>query len=388
MRILHIANSYGGTSVYTNLYTALDKQADIEQFVYVPLNSRNHERVGKKMIDFKNNVSQIHYSTVLKSYHKFLYTLKIRCIVKDIEKTFDISKIDVIHAGTAFLDGAAAYELSKKYHIPYIVTVRDTDVHTYYSKLVHKRGYFHNILINSEEVVFISPRYKVNFLGKIIPQVVSKSISDKCVVRTNGVDQIFLDNLKKGTKQLNEEIRLLYTGAFISRKALLETINAVALLREKGLKVRLNAVGKGLPFRGNEADYISKVEECGSKYDWLQLKDFKPLSELIEEMKDADIFIMNSHTETFGLCYVEALTQSLPVIYTKGQGFDGQFEEGYVGASVDSRDIDNIAQGIEYVISHYTELSNNIRNTDLYSMFCWDKIADGYINLYKRFLSK
>ena len=115
MTILHIANSYGGTSVYTNLYTAIDLNAKVTQLVYVPLNSRNHDRVGNKMIEFQNEGSIIHYSTILKPYHKFLYGLKIRAIVKDVERTFDMSKVDVVHAGTLCLDGAVAYELCRKY---------------------------------------------------------------------------------------------------------------------------------------------------------------------------------------------------------------------------------------------------------------------------------
>ena len=71
MHILHITNSYGGTAVYKNLYMALD-DLGIRQTIYVPLNSRNRDRVGKQMIDFKTKESIIIYSTVLKWYHRFL----------------------------------------------------------------------------------------------------------------------------------------------------------------------------------------------------------------------------------------------------------------------------------------------------------------------------
>ena len=115
MTILHIANSYGGTAVYTNLYTAIDENADVTQWVYVPLNSRNHDRVGNKMIDFRSGESRIQYSTLLKPYHKFLYGLKIHTIVRDVVRYFDMTKVDVIHAGTLCLDGAVAYEPSEPF---------------------------------------------------------------------------------------------------------------------------------------------------------------------------------------------------------------------------------------------------------------------------------
>ena len=49
---------------------------------------------------------------------------------------------------------------------------------------------------------------------------------------------------------------------------------------------------------------------------------------LIEFIGENDIFVMPSINETFGLVYAEAMSQGLPVIYTKGQGFDKQFNDG------------------------------------------------------------
>lgn len=388
MRILHIANSYGGTTVYTNLIKSIDAIPGIEQLVYVPLNSRNHDRIGKKLIEFKNENSEIHYSTVLKSYHRFFYTMKINRIVRDISERYDLKKIDIIHTGTAFLDGAVAYELYKKYKIPYIITVRDTDVNSYYEVLKHKRRYFHNILLDSSWIVFISPRYKEYFLGSRIPNKVASRLLEKTDVRTNGVDEIFLKNIIKKEKNINPPVRLLYTGAFIPRKALVETILAVKRLVESGQDIHLTAVGRGLPFRPNDKEYISKIDELGREFPWLTLKNFKPLDEIIGEMRESDIFIMNSHSETFGLCYVEALTQGIPVIYTKRQGFDGLFPEGHIGYSVDSHNIDDIADGIEKTIANYKDISKHIADSDIDKKFDWHIIADNYYSLYKKVLNK
>lgn len=43
-------------------------------------------------------------------------------------------------------------------------------------------------------------------------------------------------------------------------------------------------------------------------------------TKIIDVYRDSDIFVMPSKFETFGLVYVEALTQGLHLIYTKGQG--------------------------------------------------------------------
>ena len=36
--------------------------------------------------------------------------------------------------------------------------------------------------------------------------------------------------------------------------------------------------------------------------------------------RENDIYVMPSIIETFGLVYAEAMSQGLPVIYTRGQG--------------------------------------------------------------------
>ena len=76
MHILHISNSYGGTKVYENLYTQLDR-LEVRQTVFVPLNPANHSRVGNQMIEFQTEGSKIIYSTVLKPRHRIFYMAKI-----------------------------------------------------------------------------------------------------------------------------------------------------------------------------------------------------------------------------------------------------------------------------------------------------------------------
>lgn len=56
---------------------------------------------------------------------------------------------------------------------------------------------------------------------------------------------------------------------------------------------------------------------------------------------ESDIFVMVSHSETFGLVYIEALSQGLPILYTRGQGIDGTLKEK-IGEAADSYDENSI----------------------------------------------
>jgi glycosyltransferase involved in cell wall biosynthesis len=96
---------------------------------------------------------------------------------------------------------------------------------------------------------------------------------------------------------------------------------------------------------------------------------------------------MVSHSETFGLVYLEALSQGVPVIYTAEQGFDGIFKELEIGYGVDSKNIQNIMENIQKVIENYHFLQKNIANIP-FSQFEWKNIAMQYNDLYKSILSE
>ena len=89
---------------------------------------------------------------------------------------------------------------------------------------------------------------------------------------------------------------------------------------------------------------------------------------------------MPSHTETFGLVYAEAMSQGLPVLYTKGQGFDGHFSDGVVGYAVSDTDATNLAEKLKEVITHYDELSSNCIR--MVNKFDWNAIAGQYKEIY------
>ena len=116
---------------------------------------------------------------------------------------------------------------------------------------------------------------------------------------------------------------------------------------------------------------------------WLILESYVPKTELLLKYRDADIYIMPSNPETFGLVYVEALSQGLPIIYGSGQGFDGYFDNGFVGYRAQAFNVQDIKEAIKKTISNYSILIRNINNLNLDNLFSWKEIAAKYLNIYK-----
>ena len=379
MHILHIVNGYCGSSVYKNLFTSLDILGII-QTIYVPLNSNNQKISDDHTINFSVKGSSIIYSTDRKWYHRFLYNAKISVIIKKLMHSIDINRIDLIHAHTLCLEGAVAYKIHQKHDIPYIAAVRNTDVNTYYKKLFWKRGFFEQILLKAQNIIFISPAYKKLFFEKKISNSIYDLIDEKSLIVPNGISNFFLEK-RVLSKEIHKPIQIIYSGVFQKGKNIHRVIKAIDKLIIKGYDFQFTAIGIGLYNRNNNVKYVRKIKKISRSRQWIKLENSVKQSELCNVLNENDIFVMPSITETFGLVYVEALSQGLPILYSKGQGFDGFYEEGKVGYGVNSLDINDIADKIEQIVENYQKIKNKIFEVSL-EQFNWSIIAEKYIRIY------
>jgi glycosyltransferase involved in cell wall biosynthesis len=92
---------------------------------------------------------------------------------------------------------------------------------------------------------------------------------------------------------------------------------------------------------------------------------------------------MPSIHETFGLVYLEALSQNLPIVYTQGQGVDGLFDHS-VGIGVNPFSVIEIKNAIKTILSSKNQYSNKTVDFD---QFRWSTIASEYIDYYTSVLS-
>jgi glycosyltransferase involved in cell wall biosynthesis len=149
----------------------------------------------------------------------------------------------------------------------------------------------------------------------------------------------------------------------------------MAVLREKGYDLSLTVVGK-------VAD--QKIYETIKEDPYTQCLPAQPKEALINLYRKHDIFVMPSFTESFGLVYAEAMSQGLPVIYSKEQGFDHQFPEGTVGYHVSPYDPQEVAEGIEKVISRYAQIAP--QTSPCAKQFNWSEITHIYHRIYHKII--
>lgn len=370
LKVLHICVGFENR-LYDQLFSRLSNN-EIDQFVFFP------RRLGTNKVDFSNYKYNGYAPLIHKKWFRFAYPVKIKRYINSIEQKFKVSKQEfkqykIIHAHTLFADGAVAYNLSKKHKLKYIVALRYAD-EEYLQKMPFLKNYGKRLIENAEQIICISPHLKNKFI-KIYAKQIPK-LEEKIKIIPNGIDEVFLESKSK-PKQFNntDKINLFYIGSFLKWKNVPALINYVNKFNHN-----LTIIGGG----GDNHEKVVSLIEKSKKVKYLgKIKDKQ---KLIECYRKNDIFVMISKTETFGLVYIEALSQATPIIYSKNTGFDGFLPDGTVGYGVNPNKPDEISDKIELIKAHYSSLSESAIKFSKH--FNWDKIAQEYINIYKNLLSK
>ena len=360
--VLQLAPDYYNSSIYRSLFQALDDRGVVNQ-VYVA------DNVNVAALS-ENDKNIIVASKAFSPVERLLFFPKQRFIQRHLEASVPIDKINIIHAHTLFSSGYAAYQLWKKYNIPYIVAVRNTDVNTFFRYIKHLMPIGWQVLANASKVIFISHAYKQTVLNHYVPKKLRKNVEEKSIVIPNGIHPVFLDDaLPHACDQTT--IRLIYVGKLMRLKNINTLIRVCDNLSSLGHKVRLTLVGKIV-----EKEYV----DIADNRPYIRYVSPTPPVGVRDIMRQNDIFIMPSYWETFGLVYAEAMSQGLPVIYTRGQGFDGWFAEGEVGYAVSSKNVKEITKRILDIYTDYPAISTRCQQNAL--LFDWQKIADTYTDIY------
>ena len=367
MKALHINRNYLGTSLHQIMVGCLDSLGVINQ-VFVP---------GCKtdVVSIKPSAN-VCVSECFKKIDRFFYWLKQFKIIRSIEKNIDIKSFDIIHAYTLFTDGNVAMKMAHKYKKPFVVAIRDTDLNDFFAKLFYLRGHGIKIMRAAERIFFLSETYRKEVFEKYIPKSLCKELISKTMIVPNGIDDFWFENRYYEHKKLDHNtVKLVFAGQVSKRKNVSAIKEAVDILRRKGIDVSLTVIGRVV----DQKEFLKIKEDPRIIY-----LPAMPKEKLIEQYRKHDIFVMPSFTETFGLVYAEALTQGLPVVYSKGQGFDMQFEEGKVGYHCDAYDVSDIANAIEKVIVSYQGIQQNC--VEAAEKFKWKDICNGYVSLYQKIL--
>jgi len=303
-----------------------------------------------------------------------LYKIKINTIFTDIERKVNLKNVDIVHAHFLFSDGGVAYKIKTKYSIPYIVAIRNTDVNVFFKYMLHLRAFGREIIKASKKIVFITPAYQSLLVERYVPEKFSKKVVDASIV-PNGLSPVWFEDAIISCVQALVPLKLLYVGDFSRNKNVIQLLKVIKNFSHK-MDVELTLAGGG---GDNHERILNLLKRQGfgfAKY----IGRVEGIPAMKQLYSQHHIFIMISKNETFGLVYLEAMSQGLPVVHTAGQGIDGYFKNSSFAIPVNPNSERDVTNAIESILNNYEIASKEARKAS--KAFLWDQIANSYLKIY------
>lgn len=226
---------------------------------------------------------------------------------------FDAFEPDVVHVHALESGFAVAYHVSAG-RLPIVATLHSTH---YFEYAEPSRREYHRELVRQNmelvtDVVFVSrfveQRYERLFPGRLAHA--------RTHVLINPIDAslftpVARDDARAALGLEGEGPLLLFVNNLIPRKAPSTFVQAVAELRWGGVPARAVIVGDG-PEEGLVRELVSGTGLDGH----VRLDGFRPQDALADYYSAADVFVMPSLMESFGLVALESMLCGCPVVGT------------------------------------------------------------------------
>lgn len=362
-KTLQLCSYYMGTPLYQNLFDELTALGFDHDIVYYAATN------AMKPPENRHNLISSH---AYRPGERLFFKTRHRKVYDDLLVKLNLEDYNLSHAHSLVSNGYLAYRLKQEFGIPYIVAVRNADIYTIFRYLRHLIPVGRKVMMEAERVVFLSPAYRQQVISRYVPVHARDEVWRRSVVIPNGIDRFYFDHPPAKTAR-SEVLRLAYVGRIDDPNKNVRTIiKACDLLVAAGRKLELTLAGR---LRGRWPGLTFP------RRDYLRMVGPQPKEGVRQVLDEADIFVMPSKHETFGLVYAEALSQATPVIYTRGQGFDGHLPDGEVGYSVAYNDPIELARNIELIAQNWETLSANALAAS--QRFAWSKIALRYAEIYR-----
>lgn len=136
-------------------------------------------------------------------------------------------------------------------------------------------------------------------------------------------------------------VRVLTASRLQPWKGVETAIRAVARLAPGVATLRI--VGTGRPHMRRHLEAV--VRELGVE-DRVELAGAVPPGEIVREFADADVFLLPTEYEPFGIVFVEAMAAGLPVLATRAGGVPSIVPQDEAGVLLEPRDVDGFAAAL------------------------------------------
>ena len=312
------------------------------ELIILDASSRSYRDWNKcnKQYSYKDANGQVYVNLVKGVAQSRLPRLAVATYLKNAERLFkraikEQGRPDFIYAHFTFPCGYAAYLLSKKYAIPYVVQ-------EHYSLFLKKD----------------LPEYLKNITKKTIENAssfycVSESLKDNISSFTDMGDKIDVvpnlvnDRYSYLPRKKKETFVFFSAGNMFKGKCFDLLIESFCMAFSETENTVLRIAGAGTEFESLK----NMISEKKREHQIIMLGRLSS-EEMLDEYRKCDCFTLLSEKETFGIVYREAMAVGRPIVATKNGGVEENWEDAF-GRLTDRHNAEQAGDALRYVRDNY-----------------------------------
>jgi len=334
-----------------------------------------------RLTAFEENI--FYHEVSISNYPLFDYPPYELALSNKIVDVAKYEKLDLLHVHYAIPHASAAYMArqmlaSQGIKLPFITTLHGTDI-----TLVGKDASFETAItfaINeSNAVTAVSESLKQDTYFYF------KNVKKDIQVIPNFIrmEHYTLPEAEKHRKQYAADSQkiLVHISNFRKVKRVEDVLRMFDIVRKK-IPSRLILVGDG-PEKNNIEKLCRELDTCA------EIQSLGKISEPNSVLAIADLFVLPSETESFGLAALEAMAAGVPVISTNKGGLPEINIQGFSGMMSDVGDVQDMAKNAIHILGDEKTLNqfkaNAKKQAEKYEI---SKILPLYEDLYKKVIGK
>ena len=279
-------------------------------------------------------------------YKKLIHSHKYGKLVKQLHSDY---KLNIFKLTKDTIDSYKTVKKKESLLIDYIKNM-DTDI-------VLSTRMEHNILVSK----YASNCYKVAWEhnhgdAKYIKDVVDSCYNiDTLVVVSKELYKLYTNEVSKtkiayvpnvintpcDKKSKLDNNKLISVGRLVTVKGFDDMIDVMKCINDKNKDVTLEIIGDG--------DLYSELQDKVNSYklnEVVKLSGFKDREYINNALETSSLFLLTSHSESFGLVVVEAMSAGVPTIALSSAEGVTELIDGENGILIDNRDINKMADKV------------------------------------------
>ena len=285
----------------------------------------------------------------------------------DIVRVIEKISPDIVHA-QSLGTGVPALVSKKLLKIPYVVWGQGSDVYLpdWFTKLTSK-----TIIKNAGSAIALTEDMK-----RAMQAMYDRDIA----IVPNGIDlKEYISELPVQNVE-GAEKRILFVGRLHPVKGVQYLLQAMQMVHEEVPGAKLILVGDG-----EERESLEKLTDSLGIRECVEFVGGVPHEKIPDYMHHADVFVLPSLSEGFGIVNLEAMACGLPIVATRVGGIPDIIEDGTNGYLVDTMNQEQLAEALLKLLQDEKlrrDISGN--NREKAKKYRWDAVAATLEGIYQK----